>query len=438
MRQRRARLALLAPSLLAVGLLLPAPGTLDPALAGAQPAVVVDPVAAVPPAAPARTPGIAPPLETAFTVAEGVVRRTLAFGPHGLVQTLDVYSPSGPPQPRPTVLLVHGGGWQIGDSTEWTTEAVDLVRTHGWTAVALNYRLAPQHVWPSPYDDAVAAVRLLQARAAELGIDPDRIGAVGDSAGAHLAALLGEPAADRPAVRAVVTWSGVNDLAGVVGQRSSGGCAATGCAHSGLAAKVVRDLMGCAPAACPDEYRAASPAAGVTAGHASTLSLSSEGEQIDPRQAWVMDAALSRHGVPSRVQVLPGSLHARGFQPTAWPATVRFLAATLTPETAQPYPPAAVVTTLDLPARSAAAVGRPVRLHGVVRPRQAGTSVALQVRQPDGSWRTARTAPLLAGPVDTAYDLAWTPTGRGTTVWRAVWRGSGTVQATSPRAVVVR
>ena len=151
-----------------------------------------------------------------------------------------------------------------------------------------------------------------------------------------------------------------------------------------------------------------------------------------------MDAALAGNRVTSRVQVLPGDLHARGFEDLAWPRTLRFLAATLTPETAPALPGPTLLTTLDLPTRSVVAVGRPVRLNGVVRPRQLGSSVALQVRQSDGSWRTARTAPLQRGAADTFYDLDWTPTRPGTTVWRAVWRGGGGGFTTLPRVVVAR
>lgn len=418
-------------------------GLLTTALAGsgAAPALSAG-RAAEPPVAPApeRIPGAIPPLEQPFLVADGVVRRTLAYGPVGLEQTVDVFTPArGPLPPRPTVLLVHGGSWQIGDSTEWADEAVELVQRRGWTAVSLNYRLAPGAPWPAQLQDADAALRLLRERATELGIDPDRIGAIGDSAGGHLAALLGEPAPGRVPLRSVVTWSGVNDLAGVTAQPSSGGCPLpAGCTARGLATKVIDNLMGCVPAACPDAYRAGSPAAQVTPGHAATLAVSSEQEQIDPRQAWIMDSALSRNGVPSRVQVLPGRLHARGFQSAAWPSSLRFLAATLTPETAAGYPRPTVQATLNLPTRSDARVGQPVPLRGVVRPRQAGSSVSLQVRSPDGSWRTARVAPLVAAAGDTYYDLAWTPLARGTTVWRAVWRGSGAVTETSPRTVVVR
>ncbi len=410
-------------SLLATGLLTAGPagaGTVEPS------------------PAPSRVPGEAPALEEPLLVAEGVVRRTLAYGTAGLQQTVDVFLPArGPYPPRPTVLLVHGGGWQIGDSTEWEREAVELVREQGWTVASLNYRLAPQAAWPAQLQDATDALALLRSRAAELGIDVRRMGGLGDSAGGHLVALLGEPGPGRAPLRSVVTWSGLNDLAGLTQQPSSGGCASPdGCTYRGLAAKVVDALMVCTPQRCPDEYALASPAASVSPGHAATLAVSSEGEQVDPRQAWVMDSALHRNRVPSRVHVLAGDLHARGFQPAAWPMSLRFLAATLTPETAPAYPRPSVAVTLDLPAQ--ASVGRAVRLGGVVRPRQAGSSVSLQVRQGDGTWRTVRTAPLVRGATDTWFASSWTPRTRGTTVWRAVWRGSGTIATTAPRTVVVR
>lgn len=397
---------------------------------------------ALPPApatsAPARVPEVLPPLETPFLVADGVVRRTLAYGPQGLQQSLDVFTAAGArPFPRPTVLLIHGGSWQIGDSTEWADEAIELVQSRGWTAVSLNYRLAPAAAWPAPLRDAEAALELLRVRAGELGVDLSRLGAVGDSAGGQLAALLGQPEPHRQGLRAVVTWSGVNDLAGLTEQPSSGGCAVADCTYRGLAAKVVRDLMaGCTPARCPDEYALASPAARVDPGHAATLALSSEGEQIDPRQVWVMDAALHRNRVPSRVSVLPGDVHGRGYQDVAWPATLRFLDATLTPETSRPYPRPHVQVTLDVPAQTRA--GAAVPLRGVVHPRQAGSNVSLQVRQPDGTWRTARLTPLRSEPTGTAYDLTWTPRAGGTTVWRAVWRGGGAVATSPERTVVVR
>ncbi len=392
-----------------------------------------------PPAPPTRQPGITPPLTMPFQVAPGVARRTLAFGSGGLEQTLDVYTDLSDLRPRPTVLLIHGGSWQIGDSTEWSAEAISLVRDLGWTAVAVNYRLTPGIAWPGPLDDVEAALQLVRDRAHELSVDPARIGALGDSAGGHLAALIGEPRDGRAAVRSVVTWSGINDLAALTQQASSGGCGSSrSCDYSGLARKVTRDVLACVPSSCPDRYAAASPATHVSREHAATLAITSEDEQIDPRQSWVMDVALRRKGVPSRVHVLPGALHARGFQSQAWQSSLRFLAATLTPERAPAFPRPEVTTSLSLVPATDVRTGTRVTLAGVVTPRQVGSSVALQVRDRSGAWQTVRTAALRGRSPDTTFDASWTPAHAGTYLWRARWIGGGGVSTSDVLTVQVR
>jgi acetyl esterase/lipase len=67
----------------------------------------------------------------------------------------------------------------------------ELLKRRGMVAVTIDYRLAPKYKWPAQLDDSQAAVRYLRGHAKELGIDKDRIGAAGASAGAHLALLLG-------------------------------------------------------------------------------------------------------------------------------------------------------------------------------------------------------------------------------------------------------
>lgn len=421
-RRRRTGGRLLAVAVLVLsGLLLPdaAAGTVLP-----------------PPAAP-RVPGVAPPLETPFAVADGVVRRTLAYGPAGLAQTVDVFGPLDRTQPRPAVLFVHGGGWEIGDSTEWAARAIELVRSRGWVAVSVNYRLTPTAAWPAQLDDAAAALRLLQVRADEFGIDAARIGAVGDSAGAQLAGLLGEPGPDRPPLRAVVSWSGVNDLPGLLKQKSSGGCTSASCRYSGAARRVASQLLACLPTTCPQDYAAASPATHVSSDHAATLAFSSEDEQIDPRQAWVMDAALSRASVLSRVVVLPGRRHARGFETLVWPATLAFFAQTLTPEDSGRPPPPVVRVGLSASTDSITAGSR-VTLSGDVRPGQLGSTVSLQVRGADGSWRSARTVVLQHGYDSSRFTLTWPAVGSGPVLWRALWRGGGGLGVSPARTVLVR
>lgn len=380
-------------------------------------------------------------LRSESVVAPGIVKQTHAYGTGGSKQTLDVWTdvtePDVPRKARPAVVFIHGGSWAIGDKSEWAGHALQVAE-RGWVAASLNYRLSGDAPWPAQRDDTSAALAYLQRNAAVLGIDPDRIGAIGDSAGGHLAALLGVARPGQAPLRGVVTLSGVNDLPGLLKQPSAGGCTTPSCSYTGLALRVSRDLMRCLPSSCPEAYREGSAGALVTGTSPATLAFNSEAELIDPRQAWVMDTALRRAGRASRVQVFPGSLHARGYQDKVFEPALRFLAAALTPETAPAYPRPKVVTTLDLPSSVSAERGEPVRFRGVVRPRAYGSSVALQVRGGDGVWRTVRGVPLLRGQYDTYYDTTWTPTRSGTTVWRAVWTGGGGQGVSKTVTVVTR
>jgi len=101
----------------------------------------------------------------------------------------DVYIPQAD-GPLPAVLLVHGGGWHGGDRSHTELIAEKLAR-RGFVVVNATYRLAPAARFPAPVQDLQQALRWMRAHAAELRLDPQRIGAWGYSAGAHLVSLLG-------------------------------------------------------------------------------------------------------------------------------------------------------------------------------------------------------------------------------------------------------
>jgi pectinesterase len=102
---------------------------------------------------------------------------------------LDLYRPATG-GPHPAVLVIHGGGWDAGDRTMERPFAKRLA-AEGFVAVPVSYRLGEAGRFPAALHDLKSAVRWLRAHAAEHGIDPTRIGAVGGSAGGQLAALLG-------------------------------------------------------------------------------------------------------------------------------------------------------------------------------------------------------------------------------------------------------
>jgi acetyl esterase/lipase len=101
----------------------------------------------------------------------------------------DVYMPHGA-GPFPGILVVHGGAWRMGARADLAAIARGAAE-HGYTAVAIDYRLAPQYKFPAQIYDCQAAVRWMRAHASEFKIDPEHIGGFGYSAGGHLVALLG-------------------------------------------------------------------------------------------------------------------------------------------------------------------------------------------------------------------------------------------------------
>lgn len=95
-----------------------------------------------------------------------------------------------PDHRAPLVVLIHGGGWISGDRTMHRDEAIWLAE-QGFAAACVSYRLAPLYPFPAAVADVQSFVRHAREQAAELNIDSDRIAALGNSAGGHLALMLG-------------------------------------------------------------------------------------------------------------------------------------------------------------------------------------------------------------------------------------------------------
>jgi len=106
---------------------------------------------------------------------------------------LDLAMPKEPAdEPRPAIVFVHGGGWRSGDkrARNFLGPALEFA-SKGYVCVTVNYRLLGEASMPACIEDVKCAVRWLRAHAKEYNVNPDQIGAYGNSAGAHLVAMLG-------------------------------------------------------------------------------------------------------------------------------------------------------------------------------------------------------------------------------------------------------
>lgn len=158
-----------------------------------------------------RRPSVPATIELAVAIAAvwlswaccGATLRDLEYAVvDGISLKLDLYLPDASPADLvPLVVWIHGGAWLSGDKNR--TSAPEVLGPE-YAVASIDYRLSQQAPFPAQIHDCKAAIRWLRAHAVEYGIDPDRIGAWGSSAGGHLAALLG-------------TSGGVEELEGTVG-----------------------------------------------------------------------------------------------------------------------------------------------------------------------------------------------------------------------------
>lgn len=111
--------------------------------------------------------------------------------------TVRLYRPSERSGPRPALVFPHWGGFVTGDLETSRTAATRIADLVGAVVVSPDYRLAPEHPFPAGLQDCYAALEWTAANAAELGVDPARIGVGGFSAGGGLAAGLALRSRDR-------------------------------------------------------------------------------------------------------------------------------------------------------------------------------------------------------------------------------------------------
>jgi triacylglycerol lipase len=124
--------------------------------------------------------------------------RRAAPGPAGAPDVgVLVYSPPEAAAPLGCVFHIHGGGYVIGTVDAQEAQHREMVAKLGCVIVTVDYRLAPETAFPGAIEDCYAALAWTFAHAAEVGVDPTRIGVMGESAGGGLAAALALLVRDR-------------------------------------------------------------------------------------------------------------------------------------------------------------------------------------------------------------------------------------------------
>jgi triacylglycerol lipase len=243
---------------------------------------------------------------------------------------LDFYRPRGVAmdQPLPAVILIHGGAWRTGDKRAIAPYAHDVVAA-GFAAVAVQYRLAPEHRYPAAVHDVAAAVEYVHQQAANYAIDPDRLAVWGYSAGAHLACMLATMADEPPELCQEVLGSAA---------APSLCCVVAGGAPCELRTipeqtSVVAHFLGGTRLERPEIYAEASPASHASPGDRPILFYHGTRDLMVPiamaRGLYDQHCAL---GIPSQFCALPGQGHMLTFLlPEGRQAAIDFLRAHLAP-----------------------------------------------------------------------------------------------------------
>lgn len=248
-----------------------------------------------------------------------VVGNVAYLGP-GRKEKMDLYLPEGAKAGKkyPAVLIIHGGGWFAGDKAARRERNIGMnLARAGYVCASINYRLAAKQetnfarrlatVWPGHLHDCKTAVRFLRKHAERFHIAPERIGAIGGSAGGHLTAMLGLTASGDgldPAgpyaefscrVQAIVPLYGAHDL---------------------VARSRAKKLWETMTDADRKLCRAASPVTYASKDDPPTLILHGTADTTVPvRQSELLDKALRRAGVPAKLVIVKGAPHSFHLQP---------------------------------------------------------------------------------------------------------------------------
>lgn len=241
-----------------------------------------------------------------------IVRDVVYAQMDGRELALDLYWHPGAGEPEPLVVWIHGGAWMMGDRS-WIPPVLHPL-DNGFAMASIDYRLSQEAIFPAQIEDCKAAIRWLRANAARYNFDPDRVGAWGESAGGHLAALLGT-AGDVAAwdqqggsrgyssrVQAVCDWFGPSDLLQM-------GATKNGLDHNAVDAPEAL-LIGGPVRQNKGRVQQANPITYITPETPPFLIMHGEQDDVVPvGQSELLHRALVEAGLDSTLMIIPGVGH---------------------------------------------------------------------------------------------------------------------------------
>jgi len=215
---------------------------------------------------------------------------------------LDYYRAVGK-SPAPCVVAIHGGAWSQGDRSESNAvrQSYHWLARHGYAVASIDYRLAPQVIWPAQRDDVLAAVAFLREHAPTLGIDPARIVLLGRSAGGQLAEATAYSAHD-PGIRGVIALYAPAEM--------SLSWNSTRLDDTFKQRQILEQFLGGTPTTAGAAYNSASGALLIGRDSPPTLLLHGRLDTIVPdNQSQLLAEKLAAAGVPHAIVLLPWATH---------------------------------------------------------------------------------------------------------------------------------
>ena len=250
---------------------------------------------------------------------QAAIQKDIVYGEAGGQKLLlDIYGADAVISPttvkRPAIIFVHGGSWSGGSKKDFG-QAATIFAQQGYIGICVGYRLAKggTNRYPAQIDDVQRAVRWVRAHAAEYGIDPDKIGALGGSAGGHLVALLGTMDTRDNSDAALASYSSrvqcVVDLFGPTDFTLALDAPVVVTPDEAKALKTLENFLGPLPEAKAD-YLEASPVTHVDKKSSPFLIFHGGKDAVVPAsQSQILDAALREAGIESKLTIFPDQGH---------------------------------------------------------------------------------------------------------------------------------